>query len=132
MKKSKLSLLLMSILMLVLGLNSCTLEDETTGSFDETLIIGKWERPSTITSGTDNYRYDSNHTGVTWDTGDDTTEAEGQKFKWEVDQSNLIHIHIMESGDQAVPKQYTLVLLTSTKLQYKDFTNKMFSFTKVK
>ena len=122
----------MSMLMLVLGLNSCTTEDGLNDNFDETLIIGKWERPSTLTSGKDCYRYDTNHTGVTWDTGDDTTEAEGQKFKWSIDKDNLINIHIMESGEQAVPKQYTLVLLTSTKLQYKDYTNKVSSFTRPK
>lgn len=58
-----------------LGLASCQKEEE----FDETLLIGKWK------SGTLYEKYLSDHTGFTWDTKEDVTEDEGQKFTWKLE-----------------------------------------------
>ena len=66
--------------------NSCEVEDSF---FDESLLIGKWA------SGTVFYKYLSDHTGKTWDTSDDVTEAEAQPFTWTLVKSELTHIHIM-------------------------------------
>ncbi len=99
---------------------SCQKDDV---SFDESLLIGKWR------SGTEYYRYDSNYKGVTWDTSDDVTEEEGQKFEWELVKADLTHIHIMEIGGK-VPKYYTVTELTATTLKYKDDLGKHFSFVK--
>lgn len=94
--------------------SSCEdLGDET---FDESLLIGRW------VSGTVHYKYSSDHYGATWDTADDVTEAEAQRFSWTLDQSDLTHIHIMEVGGE-VPKYYTVTELTESTLKYKDSFN---------
>jgi hypothetical protein len=100
--------------------NSCEVEDTF---FDESLLIGKW------VSGTVYYKYLSDHSGKTWDTSDDVTEAEAQPFTWTLVKSELTHIHIMEVGGN-VPKVYTVTELTSTTLKYKDDFGKTYSFTK--
>jgi len=100
--------------------NSCEKEDTL---FDESLLIGKW------VSGTVYYKYLSDYTGKTWDTSDDVTEAEAQKFTWTLVKSELTHIHIMEVGGN-VPKVYTVTELTSTSLKYKDSFGTSYSFTK--
>jgi hypothetical protein len=99
---------------------SCAKEEP---SFDEQLLIGKWR------SGTEFYRYDSDGTGATWDTGDDVSEDEAQEFTWTLIKSDLTHIHIMELGGR-VPKYYTVTELTATTLKYKDEFGKNFSFVK--
>ena len=93
--------------------------------FDEALLIGKWQQ------GTLNYRYDTGGTGVTWDTADDVTEAEGQGFTWVLDQSELTHIYLMEISGSTVTKIYTVTKLTATTLEYSDDFGKSYSFTKV-
>lgn len=94
--------------------------------FDETLLIGKWS------SGTVFFRYDTGGSGVTWDTADDLTEAEGQEFTWVLDQSELTHIYLMEVSGGVITKIYTVTKLTSTVLQYKDDTSgDVYSFSKV-
>lgn len=100
--------------------NSCEEEEKF---FDESLLIGKW------VSGSVYYKYASNYTGATWDTSDDVTEAEAQKFTWTLVQSELTHIHIMEVGGN-VPKVYTVTELTATSLKYKDNFGKTYSFVK--
>lgn len=95
---------------------------------DESLIIGKWR------SGTEYWRYDTDGYGATWDTADDVTEEEAQRFRWELSFSNstLTHIHIIEiTGSESVPKVYTLTTLTETTLAYEDDFGKSYSFTKV-
>jgi hypothetical protein len=93
-------------------------------SFDETLLYGKWQ------SNTMFYKYISDGTGTTWDTADDVTEAEAQKFTWTLVASELTHIHIMEIGGN-VPKSYTVTELTDSTLIYNDDFGKTFSFKKV-
>lgn len=100
---------------------SCLPEED----FDEALLIGKWR------SGTLFYRYDSGGAGVSWDTADDVTEAEGQAYTWTLVKAELTHIHVVEMGGTPVPKVYTVTKLTETTLEYKDDFDKSFSFTKV-
>jgi len=100
---------------------SCEPEEE---SFDESLLIGKWK------SGTLYYKYLSDHTGGTWDTGDDVTEDEAQPFTWSLEKTELTHIHILEMGG-TVPKVYTVTELTSTSLSYHDSFGVNFTFSKV-
>lgn len=118
MKKLILSLLLCFSFTVLF--NSCEVEES---SFDESLLIGKW------VSGTVYYKYLSDHSGKTWDTSDDVSEAEAQSFTWTLVQSELTHIHIMQVGGN-VPKVYTVTELTSTSLKYKDDFGKTYSFTK--
>ncbi len=106
---------------------------ETPITFDETLLIGQWNRPSTLTDGQDCYRYNADYTGATWDTGDDVSEAEGQPFTWSVESATMTHIHIMEMGEKTpIPKTYTLLTLNDSTLSYKDDYGVSFTFIKVK
>lgn len=94
--------------------------------FDIDLIVGKW------VSGTEYYRYDSDGTGITWDTSDDVSEEEGQLYKWEYnsDDNSLTLMHQMEMGG-VIPKYYTLQKLTDNELVYKDKYNDISSFVRV-
>ena len=99
-------------------------------SFDETLLIGKWQRPSTLTDGEDCYLYEVDYTGATWDTGDGL-ESDAQPFTWSVEGATMTHIHLGELGEK-VPKVYTLVTLNDSTLSYKDNYGVSFIFVKVK
>ncbi len=118
----RLILILLSFATIALLSTSCT-QDETSPSFDESLIIGKWK------SGTLFERYDSDNTGATWDTSDDVTEEEGQQFTWTITGDQLEQIHIIENGG-SVPKVYTITELTALSLIYKDDYGVTKSFTK--
>jgi hypothetical protein len=117
----------------ILTFASCAKEEET--SFDEKLLIGKWQ-----TGGTLFYKYNSDYTGSTWDTSDDISEEEAQTFNWTLDGSTLIQTHNAAEKVEAqvvadtradVPKYYTVTELTATRLSYKDDLGKSVSFTKV-
>jgi len=94
-------------------------------SFDETLLYGKWQSNALF------YKYISDGTGTTWDTSDDVTEAEAQKFTWTLVASEFTHIHVMEIGSTVVTKIYTVTELTDSTLIYEDDFGKIFSFEKV-
>jgi hypothetical protein len=104
--------------------NSCKKAD-TEITFDENLLIGKW-----VTEKTVFYKYTPDHNGLTWDTSDDVTEDEAQKFTWNIKKSVLTQTHIMEIGGN-VPKVYTITTLSSTNLIYKDDFGNVTTFTKV-
>ena len=120
MKKKIFSYFAMFVVISILAV-SC--EPETT-TFDSSLLTGKWK------SGTLFYKYSSDGNGATWDTADDVTEAEAQKFTWTLVDDELTHIHILEIGG-SVPKVYTVTELTSTALKYEDDFGVKWSFTKV-
>lgn len=107
----------------ILTVSCDPLVDEPT--FDETFLYGKWQ------SGTLFYSYSNDGKGTTWDTADDVTEAEAQKFTWTLDKATLTHIHVLEVGG-TVPKTYTVTELTDSTLKYHDDFSKQFSFVKVK
>ena len=108
--------------------SSCELP---TTSFDETLLIGKWTRPSTLSEGQDCYRYKADYTGATWDTGEVAGEEESQPFTWSLEGATLTQVHQGEMG-QKVPKVYTLTTLNDSTLSYKDDYGVSFTFIKVK
>lgn len=118
--------LLINVAIIALCVASCSSKDE---GFDQTLLYGKWVNNA---KSTEYWRYDSNGMGATWDTSEDVSEAEAQDFQWTLIKSDLTHIHIMSAGSGNVPKSYTVTVLTNGTLSYKDYTNKVFSFTKVK
>lgn len=97
-------------------------------SFDPTLFHGKW------VNGTEYWRYDTDSTGVTWNTGEDVHENEAQPFKWEYNDfdNSLTHIHWMEmTNDWTVPRVYTVTDLNDSILQYEDKFGKSYSFTRI-
>ncbi|MFT5749281.1 MAG: hypothetical protein ACI93S_000536 [Ancylomarina sp.] len=120
----RLALIILSLAFAALFTSSCSSDDETQPSFDETLIIGKWK------SGNVFERYDYDNTGATWDTADDVNEDEAQKFTWTIDKDQLEQIHIIVSGGN-VPKVYTITNLTATSMEYKDKYGKIESFSKL-
>ena len=124
----KLVVIAASLVSIVLVLfSSC----ETPVSFNETFLIGKWTRPSTLTDGQDCYRYNADYTGATWDTGDVAGEEDAQPFTWTLEGAILTQVHKGEMG-QVVPKTYTLTALNDSTLSYKDDYGVSFTFVKVK
>lgn len=89
-------------------------------------IYGKWR------SGTEYYVYEYGGTGYTWDESDDVYEDEAQRFTWEVDENEMIHIHKTEMGFDD-PMYYIITELTASTLKYYDAYNRFdtYSFTKV-
>lgn len=53
-------------------------------------------------------------------------------FKYNLNEKNLLEIHKMDYGWADIPKEYVLVLLSSTKMTYypKDYKKEKVSFTK--
>ncbi len=120
----RLALIILSLAFAALFTSSCSSDEETQASFDESLIIGKWQ------SGTLFERYDLDKSGATWDTADDVKEEEAQEFTWTIDKDQLEQIHIIVSGG-VVPKVYTITNLTATSMEYKDTFGKIESFSKL-
>jgi len=124
----KLVVIAASLVSIVLILfSSC----ETPVTFDETLLIGKWTRPSTLSDGQDCYRYNADYTGAAWDTGEVAGEEEAQPFTWLLEGAVLTQVHQGEMG-QVVPKAYTLTTLNDSTLSYKDDYGVSATFIKVK
>ena len=121
-------LLKLSLVIILTGftlfINSCK-KAETEVTFDENLLIGKW-----VTAKTIFYKYTSDHNGLTWDTSDDVTETEAQKYTWNLNKAVLTQTHIMEIGGN-IPKVYTITSLNATSLVYKDNFGNETTFTKV-
>ena len=89
-------------------------------------LYGKWNQEHTMIY----YRYNEDGTGCTWDEADDITEDEAQRFTWEVDGNQMIHIHLTETGTAKVPKQYIITSLSNVQLSYYDAYN-TYTFHKV-
>ncbi len=118
----RLTLVVLSLVLALLFTTSCEKEEEEV-SFDETLIIGKWQ------SGSLFERYDSDYGGATWDTIDDVFEHEAQEFTWSIEIDQLEQIHIIENGGK-VPKVYTLTTLSASTLVYEDDFGNVKTFSK--
>ena len=118
---------------------SCGINEPT--QIDENNLYGAWQEDGTHhyvrfldeTDGGLTYKY-----GREWDEDDDIYEADLKYhgngwFKWELVQTNLTEIHLMDNGGAEIPKTYIVTKLTETELQYyeKDHKEKKTSFTKV-
>ena len=113
-------------LLLLFAFTACTPDPVLpTADFEITDLYGKWE------SGTEYYVYNSNGTGYTWDEGDGVYEDEAQLFTWEVDESEMIHVHKMEMGGD-VPMYYIITELTESTLKYYDAYNEKDTYTFIK
>ena len=120
----RLALIILGLAFAALFTSSCSTDDETKPSFDESLIIGKWQ------SGTLFERYDLDKSGATWDTADDVKEEEAQEFTWTIDKDQLEQIHIIVTVG-VVPKVYTITNLTASSMEYKDSYGETTSFSKL-
>ena len=92
---------------------------------EASLLIGKWQ------SGTLYETYSIDHIYTTWDTADDVTEAEAQKYEWALQKSTLTEIQLLEIPNYMNPKVYTVLFLDATTLVYEDDYGNKKNFTKV-
>lgn len=123
MKQTKFLIGTLLFVLTTLFFSACAPEEN---NFDRALLVGKWQEKTLYEV------YAEDGTGYTWDTADDITEDEAQKFTWTLeDGDQLIQIHIMEMGAN-VPKTYTITKLDDNTLEYEDFAGKIHRFQKVK
>ena len=110
-------------LVIVLGLAACHKPTEI--NFDPSLLYGKWQEGSVyeryyassierVLPNGDTVQVN----GTTWDVSDDVTEEEAQLFNWTLTGATLKHEHV--GTFVTVPKVYTIIMLTSNNLAYKD------------
>ena len=110
-------------LVIVLGLSACHKPEEI--SFDTSLLYGKWQEGSVyeryyassierVLPNGDTVQVN----GTTWDVSDDITEEEAQLFNWTLTGATLKHEHV--GTFVMVPKVYTIIMLSSNNLVYKD------------
>jgi hypothetical protein len=130
MKKNISSIWLIIIaLCVIVGINSCGPAPDIP-KFNSALLIGKWSKVSKYDAQKyEYYRFDAGGTGVSWDEGDDVSEAEAQPFTWTLSNSTFIITHKGEMG-QDVPKYYTMLTLSSTTLSFKDSYGSIQTFFK--
>ena len=126
MKNLKLiSLAIFAISAIIVSMSSCSPDKDV--EFDKTLLTGKWQETNTL-----NFEvYNADGTGYTWDEGDGVYEDEAQLFTWEVDESEMIHVHKMEMGGD-VPMYYIITELTESTLKYYDAYNEKDTYTFIK
>jgi len=101
---------------------------ETT--FDESLLIGKWKDETRNLL----YIYSPNHSGVSWNPDEDidVEAGEGLRFDWSLNGAELEHnYHSVMIGGPLVTRIFTVTVLNSTTLRYRDDFGRTFSFTKV-
>ena len=90
------------------------------------------------------------HWGKMWDEGDEVSESDMKSleevkkanaesgliggrngyFRWKLDKTELLEIHLMEYGWADIVKSYTVTVLTSSTLTYKDTFGKTHTYTK--
>ena len=110
-------------LVIVVGLGACNKPEEI--SFDPSLLYGKWQEGSVyeryyasaierVLPNGDTVQVN----GTTWDVSDDVTEEEAQLFNWTLTGATLKHEHV--GTFVTVPKVYTVIMLSSSNLVYKD------------
>lgn len=97
--------------LLMVFVSSCNPTENT--DVDANQIYGKWR------DGTVYERYDSDGTGVTWDTADDVTEEEAQPFSWTLNDTRLTQEHHGEMSF-AVYKQFNVTKLDANNFNYED------------
>lgn len=77
------------------------------------------------------WRFDSDHSGETWDLSDDVQEGEGTQLTWTVSGQTLsIQLH-GEMG-QVVPYDYEITSINDVRLTWVDAYGNDRTFTKVK
>lgn len=95
--------------------------------FNEQFLIGYWQM-----NNDEFKRFDANHRGEEWKVSSDVGEGEGRQFEWSLSGEDfLINFCFDPSvGGCTVPKPYTMVELTETRLVYTDgYTKRTFTKT---
>ncbi len=91
--------------------------------YDASLLVGEWVR------GTEHEVYLADGTGRMWDTGDDVSDAEAQRFSWTLDSNLLTLICHLELGG-VVPKRYVVTFADDENLSYNDPYGKAYLWDK--
>ncbi len=108
----------------VATLTSCSDPLADVADFNESDLVGKWQSHTLYEA------YKADGTGYTWDTSDDVTEEEAQRFTWTLTEDNLVQIHKMEVGGD-IPMSYTITELTKSSMVYEDSYGTVTSFERV-
>ncbi len=121
-------------LFILFGFAACHKPTEI--SYDASMLYGKWQEGSVYERYYESLiervllNGDTVHVnGTTWDEADDVTEEEAQLFNWTLTGTTLKHEHV--GTFVMVPKIYTITMLTSSHLVYKDDYGKTHHFSKV-
>lgn len=77
------------------------------------LLVGEWIR------GTEHEEYFANGTGRMWNTADDVSRDEAQRFEWTLDSNLLTIVCRLELG-AVVPKRYVVTFADDENLAYND------------
>ena len=91
--------------------------------YDASLLVGEWVR------GTEHEVYLADGTGRMWDTADDVSDAEAQRFSWTLDSNLLTLICHLELGG-VVPKRYVVTFADDESLSYNDPYGKAYLWDK--
>lgn len=139
----RLSYLIILLVAVTAMFTSCKKEE-----FSVNDIFGTWQCASEGRNPEGNYQYwvfseektgdeEYPYYGHTWDEGDDVHESDltdygNGWFKYKVQKADLEEIHMMEYGWSDIPKTYTITILNSTTLSYKDSFGKSHTLTRVR
>ena len=93
---------------------------------DEALLVGKWQEE---TNSQVIWRYDSDHTGETWDESEDVHEGEGTKFNWSTNK-DMLQIDLYGEMGQHAYYDYTITKQTDTLFVWKDLYGNKQTFIK--
>jgi len=122
------------------SLTSCSSDDEEQLQDDVTVdqwrtnIVGLWNENGT----TDYYRFSADgkgakatpSTGKYWDTEDDITEDEADRFQWYIESEGLYLNHCINGSYMGYEPVITILSITSTSMQWKDNDGLLKTFTK--
>lgn len=81
--------------------------------YSPAMLVGEW------LNGTLYELYNSDGSGLCWDSSDDVGRDEAQKFSWSLDSNMLTVIHHMEMGG-IVPRRYVVTFVDEKNLVYRD------------
>ena len=81
--------------------------------YDASLLVGEWIR------GTEHEVYLANGTGLMWDTSEDISRDEAQRFEWTLDSNLLTIVCRLELGG-VLPKRYVVTYADDESLAYSD------------
>lgn len=88
-----------------------------------TQLCGEW------VCGTLHEVYNSDSTGLQWDTKDDVGREEAQKFTWRLENNNLQQVYSMQLGG-VVPRAYKVTFVDDESLVYKDYFGESYMWDK--
>lgn len=100
----------------VLMLASCGGKDNHI-TVSDSQLEGLWQK----NNSQEYWRYNADHTGVTWDEAEDVSEEESNlTFTWSIAEDVLTHVFTGAMENQAVPKVYTVKEINGSYMKWED------------